>query len=118
MVSQLDLTPPASVARNARRGLQLREQFHKGGTDVGVHRAEQLSERRPVTQEDVKAIYSYLARHEVDKQGAHWGDEANPSPGFVAWLLWGGDEAKAWIGRLHERVGEIPTGGDTAHVSQ
>lgn len=115
MVSKADLTPPAAVAKNAKHGLELRERFHKGGTDVGVHRAEQLAERRPVTREDVQSIHSYLARHEVDKRGAHWGDEENPSPGYVAWLLWGGDEAKGWIAKLHEQVDEIAEGGDTAH---
>jgi hypothetical protein len=117
MVSKADLTPPAAVAANARRGLELRERFHKGGTDVGVHRAEQLTARRPVTREDVKSMYSYLARHDVDKQGAHFGDEAAPSPGYVAWLLWGGDEAKTWIAGLHARVDEIDEGGDTAHAA-
>ena len=56
-----------------------------------------------------------MARHEVDKRGAHFGDEENPSPGYVAWLLWGGEEGKAWIAGLHERVDEIAPGGDTAH---
>jgi hypothetical protein len=117
VVSKADLTPPGAVAANARRGLELRERFHKGGTDVGVHRAEQLAARRPVTREDVKSMYSYLARHEVDKRGAHFGDDEAPSPGYVAWLLWGGDEAKAWIAGLHERVDDIPEGGDTAHAA-
>lgn len=115
MVSKADLTPPAAVAANAKRGLELRERFHKGGTEVGVHRAEQLAARRPVTREDVKSMFSYLARHEVDKRGEHFGDDEHPSPGYVAWLLWGGDEAKAWIGKLHDRVDDIPEGGDTAH---
>ncbi len=117
MVSKADLTPPPAVAANARRGLELRERFHRGGTEVGEHRAEQLAERRPLTREDVASMYSYLARHEVDKRGAHFGDEENPSPGYVAWLLWGGDEAKPWLAGLHERRDEIPTGGDTAHAA-
>lgn len=117
MVSKADLTPPPAVAKNARLGLELREKHHRGGTDVGVRRAEQLAARKPVTQEDVKAMYSYLARHEVDKRGGHFGDADHPSPGYVAWLLWGGDEAKAWIGDLHDRVGDIPADGDTAHAA-
>ena len=117
MVSKAELVPPAAVARNARHGLELRDRFHKGGTEVGVHRAEQLAARKPVTREDVKAIYSFLARHAVDKRAEHFGDEAAPSPGYVAWLLWGGDEARAWIGKLHEKVDEIPEGADTAHAA-
>ena len=41
------LIPPADVAAAAKRGLELREKFHRGGTSVGVHRAKELAERRP-----------------------------------------------------------------------
>jgi hypothetical protein len=40
------LIPPAEVAAAAKRGLELREKFHRGGTSVGVHRAQQLAARR------------------------------------------------------------------------
>jgi hypothetical protein len=93
--------PTAKMAANAEKGLRLREQFHRGGTDVGVHRAEQLAARKDVSAADVKAMHSYFARHSVDKNGkAHeWGSASDPSAGYVAWLLWGGDEGKAWADR-------------------
>ena len=34
------LIPPADVAAAAKKGLELREKFHRGGTSVGVHRAK------------------------------------------------------------------------------
>jgi hypothetical protein len=61
------LIPPADVAAAAKRGLELREKFHRGGTSVGVHRAKQLAERRDVSFRDITAISAYFARHEVDK---------------------------------------------------
>lgn len=89
---------PADVANAARRGLELRKQFGRGGTAVGVNRAEQLADGKPVSNADVAAIASYFKRHTVDKQAtAHrWGDEADPSAGYVAWLLWGGDAGETW----------------------
>jgi hypothetical protein len=36
------LIPPADVAAAAKRGLELREKFRRGGTSVGVHRAKGL----------------------------------------------------------------------------
>ena len=38
---------------------------------------------------------AYFARHDVDKASRSRvrGDEANPSAGYIAWLLWGGDPA-------------------------
>ena len=104
LFSDAELTPPKAVAKNAAHGLELRERFARGGTDVGRRRAEGLARRTRVSAADIKAIYSYFARHEVDKRAARWGDERDPSAGYVAWLLWGGDEGRAWIGRLREKL--------------
>ncbi len=91
-------TAPAGVAKAAKRGLELRERFGRGGTDVGVKRARQLAEGKAVNDDDIVAISSYFKRHAVDKDAkAHrWGDEADPSAGYVAWLLWGGDAGERW----------------------
>jgi len=93
--------PTSKMAANAKRGLKLRAKFGRGGTDVGVRRAEQLADRREFSATDVKAIHSYFARHAVDKNGkAHaWDSSSDPSAGYIAWLLWGGDEGKAWAKR-------------------
>ena len=102
-----ELTPPPEVAANALRGLELRTRFGRGGTDVGVRRAEGLAARGPVTAADIKAIYSYFARHAVDSRAARWADEADPSAGWIAWLLWGGDDGRRWIGALREKLRAI-----------
>jgi hypothetical protein len=93
--------PTAKMAANAKKGLELREKFGRGGTEVGVHRAEQLAARKDVSVEDLKSMHSYFARHEVDKEGKshEWGSDTDPSAGYVAWLLWGGDEGKEWADR-------------------
>ena len=100
------LVPPTDVAGAARKGLELREKFGRGGTSVGLRRARQLSERRPVTVRDIVAISGYFARHEVDKasKSHDWGDEANPSAGYIAWLLWGGEAGRRWADGLEARL--------------
>jgi hypothetical protein len=103
-LSDEDRTPPEAVADAARRGLDLREEHGRGGTEVGVRRAEQLMEREPVSDRDIKSMYSYFARHTVDKDGKGWGSRTDPSAGYIAWLLWGGDPAERWIKRLHDRL--------------
>jgi hypothetical protein len=89
------------MASAARRGLRLREKFGRGGTEVGVARAHQLAERRDVSEADVKAMHSFFARHAVDKHAKthKWNSDSDPSAGFIAWLLWGGDAGKAWADR-------------------
>ena len=97
-------TPTLKMAANAKRGLKLRDRFGRGGTDVGVKRAHQLAERRDVSEADVKAMHSYFARHGVDKQGKDWASQDDPSAGYIAWLLWGGDEGKAWADRKRKAL--------------
>lgn len=105
---KLDLTPPAAVAAAAKKGLELREKFGRGGTEVGVARAQGLAARKPVGEDDVTAISSYFARHAVDKDAkAHeWGDESDPSAGYVAWLLWGGNAGREWADGLKAKLTE------------
>ena len=103
------LIPPTDVAAAAKRGLELREKFHRGGTSVGVHRAKQLAERRDVSFRDIIAISAYFARHEVDKAAMshEWGDETDPSAGYIAWLLWGGEPGRKWADALKARMEKI-----------
>ncbi|MDB5663309.1 MAG: hypothetical protein JWM38_414 [Sphingomonas bacterium] len=108
MVNHEGATPTAQIAANAKRGLELRARFKRGGTEVGVARAHQLAARDPLNAADIKSMYSYFARHEVDKlaRARIWGDESNPSAGYIAWMLWGGDEGKAWAARQHAALAE------------
>lgn len=101
-----ELKPTAKMAENAKLGLRLREQFKRGGTEVGVRRAKQLAERQALEPADIKSMYSYFARHAVDKntRSHSWGSTEDPSAGFIAWLLWGGDEGKAWVDRQRKKL--------------
>jgi hypothetical protein len=100
------LIPPADAAAAAKTGLELREKFHRGGTSVGVHRAKQLAERRDISLRDITAISAYFARHNVDKASNRheWGDETDPSVGYIAWLLWGGEPGRRWADSLTARL--------------
>ena len=106
MAAQPNMKPPAAVAKLAAKGLELRERFNRGGTEVGVTRAKQLAARKPVSEDDITAISSYFKRHAVDKDAkAHqWGDASDPSAGYVAWLLWGGDAGEKWADGLKAKL--------------
>src|SRR4051812_30889407 len=98
--------PTRKMAANAKLGLELRERFGRGGTEVGVRRAHQLIAREQLDPADIKSMYSYFARHEVDKQTTShvWGSVDRPSAGYIAWLLWGGDEGQRWANRNRETL--------------
>ena len=89
--------PPAEVRANAKRGLELREKHGRGGTEVGVARARDLSNGASISLDTIHRMVSYFARHEVDKQGEGWGKD---SAGYIAWLLWGGDAGRSWANRI------------------
>lgn len=96
-------SPPQGVRSNAKRGLELRREFNRGGTAVGVARARSLSNGQKIPLETIRRMVSYFARHEVDKKGENWGNASNPSAGYIAWLLWGGDAGKTWANSISER---------------
>ncbi|MGV3512169.1 MAG: hypothetical protein ACO1OX_09230 [Novosphingobium sp.] len=98
--------PTQRMASAARRGLRLRDKFGRGGTDVGAARARQLASGDALSEDEITSMYSYFARHAVDKKaaGERWNDDGNPSPGFIAWLLWGGDAGEAWARSKHDTL--------------
>ena len=103
---QESYTPNDAMVAEARRGLEWRQTFGRGGTEVGVARARDIVNRRGLSLDTVVRMRSYFARHEVDKQGEGFsrGEPGYPSAGRIAWALWGGDAGKAWAeGILRER---------------
>jgi hypothetical protein len=105
-MSEGKFKPTQAMAGNARRGLLLREKFGRGGTEVGAARARQLSEQQELSVEDIRSMHSYFARHAVDKDTKthQWGSDDDPSAGFVAWLLWGGDDGEEWAAKHSEAL--------------
>ena len=97
-LSDLNLVPTDTMANNAKRGLELRKEFNRGGTQIGVTRANQLVNKQRLSPDTVLRMYSFFSRHEVDKQGRGFnsGEEGYPSAGKIAWLLWGGDAGFSW----------------------
>lgn len=77
----------------------------KGGTAVGVARANQLANGSVVSLDTIKRMVSFFARHEVDKKatGFRRGEKGYPSKGKVAWELWGGDAGKRWSDSIWNR---------------
>jgi HK97 family phage prohead protease len=86
-----------------------------GFTATGRARAGQLARGEALSLDVVLRMYSYLARHEVDKQGQGFdpGDDNYPSPGRVAWAAWGGDPGLAWSTRIRNEAGQASNIGDS-----
>lgn len=90
--------PTDAMANEARRGLEWREEFKRGGTAVGVARARDIKNKKNLSDSTVKRMHSFFSRHEVDKkaEGFRKGEKGYPSNGRIAWALWGGDSGQSW----------------------
>jgi len=90
--------PTPGMASAAKRALEWRAEFKRGGTGVGVARARDIINKKELSPSTVMRMKSFFARHEVDKKasGFNQGEEGFPSPGRIAWDLWGGDGGKSW----------------------
>lgn len=103
-ISGLDRTPTKAMAANAARGLELRRKFGRGGTAVGVARARDISNRANLSDRTILKMHSYFARHAVDSSAPGWGDASDPSAGWIAWLLWGGDSGRTWARVRRDKI--------------
>ena len=90
--------PTAEMKEEARKGLEWRKEFRRGGTEVGVARARDIINGSDFGRDTIGRMVSYFARHEVDKkaEGFRQGEDGFPSAGRIAWALWGGDAGKSW----------------------
>ena len=107
--------PNAAMREEATRGLEWRREFNRGGTLVGVARARDIAAGKNLPADTVLRMRSYFARHEVDKEavGFRPGEDGFPSAGRIAWALWGGDPAKAWVESIIESFSEEKSANKT-----
>lgn len=101
-------SPPAGVRSAARRGLELRKKYGKGGLTTqeagkqgigsGVARASDLAGGGAVSFATIKRMAAFFSRHEKNKSGGE------NDAGYIAWLLWGGDAGRSWANRIIKMV--------------
>lgn len=92
-----------SVANNAKRGIELNEKNgNKCATPVGKVRAQQLAQKKPISLETIKRMYSYLSRAE-----AYYNESDTSACGTISYLLWGGKSALSWSRNKLREMGEL-----------
>lgn len=98
--------PTSGMKVAARRALEWKKEGRAGGTRVGLTRARQIVRGDKLSESTILRMYSFFSRHEVDKkaQGFREGEDGFPSPGRVAWDLWGGNAGFAWSKRMRNKI--------------
>ena len=91
----VDLSVPAFIQANAERGLKyLAEGYGGDGLTEGTKRAARQMAAGNITEDKIRKMAPWFARHKVDGQApknSNPSDPEYPGAGLVAWLLWGGD---------------------------
>lgn len=92
----------------ARKGLDWRKEFGRGGTEVGISRARDIVNGADLSADTIGRMVSFFARHEVDKKGQGFspGEKGYPSNGRIAWALWGGDPGKSWAEKEYRKMNQ------------
>ena len=123
LLTQDELTPPEAVRDAARRGVELHQAGRSGDPNPEtIRRANSIADGEPQSEEwaTVEAP-AWFARHESDWEEGVDDVPGSESPGFVAWLLWGGDPGEDWVEGLQQlflvRKAQEQNGGAGARVS-
>jgi lambda family phage portal protein len=98
--------PTQGMIAEAKKGLEWRREYGRGGTNIGVARARDIANGKNLPDETVKRMHSFFSRHEVNKQaeGFSPGEPGFPSAGRIAWALWGGDAGQTWAAAKVKRM--------------
>ena len=123
LLTQDELTPPEAVRDAARRGVELHQAGRSGDPNPEtIRRANSIADGEPQSEEwaTVEAP-AWFARHESDWEEGVDDVPGSESPGYVAWLLWGGDPGEDWVEGLQQlflvRKAQEQNGGAGARVS-
>ena len=96
-LSDIDRTPTSGMREEAKRGLEWRKKYGRGGTSAGVSRARDII-NGDLSISSIKRMFSFFSRHENNK-AKHYSAKENdggPTAWRIAWALWGGNSGFSW----------------------
>lgn len=85
-------SPPQAVRNTARRGLELRRRFGRGG----LVKAANLADSDEIPLETIRRMGAFFKRHEGNNCPGQREPDGGPTAGSIAWLLWGGNAGRRW----------------------
>lgn len=105
-IEKASYKPTQGMVASARRGLEMRREFGRGGTAIGVARARDIINGKELSASTVLRMHSFFSRHAVDAQaeGFDRGEDGYPSAGRIAHELWGGDSGRTWSKRIRDQI--------------
>jgi len=96
-LKDINNTPTEGMREEARKGLEWRKEYGRGGTQTGVSRARDII-NGDLSISSIKRMFSFFSRHENNK-AKHYSAKENdggPTAWRIAWALWGGNAGFSW----------------------
>ena len=91
---------PAAAKKNAQMAIDWKEKYGRdevpAGTPVGWARAHQLAKGEKISADTVKRMSAFNRHRKNSSIAPEHKDEPWKDNGYVAWLIWGGDEGVDW----------------------
>ena len=106
---------PKAATENAKKALEWRNKYGrdvvKGGTEVGWARANQLAKKENISVDTIKRMASFNRHRGNSKVSSEYKSEPWKDKGYIAWLIWGGDEGVDWAIRKSEQLDKTKLAG-------
>ena len=90
---KINFYPPKEVRKSAKKGLELRKKFKRGGLSSitagklgigsGIIRASNLSRGISISPRTIQRMANYFNRHKSDKR-PNWNNPKKPTNGYIA----------------------------------
>ena len=91
---------PAAAKKNAQMAIDWKEKYGRdevpAGTPVGWARAHQLAKGEKISADTVKRMSAFNRHRKNSSIAPEHKDTPWKDRGYVAWLIWGGDEGVDW----------------------
>lgn len=99
-------SPNSGMKDAARRALEWRREYGRGGTAVGVARARDIVNGKDLSEETVKRMFSFFSRHENNKAKHYSAKEPDggPTAWRIAWDLWGGNSGFSFSRQIVQKL--------------
>ena len=99
---------PAAAKANAKKAIKWKEEHGrdevKGGTAVGWARAHQLAKGEALSKDVVSRMAQFNRHRKNSSIKPELKDEPWKDNGYIAWLIWGGDEGVDWAIKKMEQI--------------
>ena len=111
---------PAAAKKNAQMAIDWKEKYGRdevpAGTPVGWARAHQLAKGEKISAETVKRMSAFNRHRKNSKIAPEHKDTPWKDNGYVAWLIWGGDEGVDWAMEKSKEIDAMKEAKQFKHI--